>query len=79
MSHIVTINTKVRDRLHKICENAGLAKWADAFQVLRPNCETDWAQKYPQYAVSDWIGHDIRVSGKYYLQIPEELYERAAG
>jgi len=81
--HVVSMHDVARnaliDRLHKICEKAGLAKWADAFQVLRRNCETDWAQKYPQYAVSDWIGHDIRVSGKYYLQIPEELYERAAG
>ena len=81
--HVVSMHDVARnaliDRLHKICEKAGLAKWADAFQVLRRNCETDWAQKYPQYAVSDWIGHDIRVSGKYYLQILEELYERAAG
>ena len=67
------------DRLHKICERAGMAWLADTFQVLRRNCETDWAQKYPQYAVSYWIGHDIRVSGRYYLQVPDELFDRAAG
>lgn len=61
-----------------IRERAGLAKWKDAFQVLRRNCETDWAQEYPQYAVSKWIGHDIKVSARHYLQIPEELYNRAA-
>ena len=56
-----------------------MAWWADAFQVLRRNCETDWAQKYPQYAVDWWIGHDIRVSGRNNLQVPEEFFDRAAG
>ncbi|NQU76236.1 MAG: tyrosine-type recombinase/integrase [Planctomycetes bacterium] len=61
-----------------IRKRAGLEKWKDAFQVLRRNCETDWAQEYPQYAVSKWIGHDIKVSARHYLQIPEDLYNRAA-
>jgi len=60
-----------------IRRRAGLEKWKDAFQVMRRNCETDWAQEYPQYAVSCWIGHDIRVSARHYLQIPQELYDRA--
>ena len=61
-----------------IRKHAGLPAWEDAFQVMRRNCETDWAQRYPQYAVSNWIGHDISVSAKHYLQVPEELYKRAA-
>jgi len=60
-----------------IRRRAGLEKWKDAFQVMRRNCETDWAQEYPQYAVSCWIGHDIKVSARHYLQIPQELYDRA--
>lgn len=60
-----------------IRRRAGLEKWKDAFQVMRRNCETDWAQEYPQYAVSCWIGHDIRVSARHYLQVPQELYDRA--
>ena len=59
-------------------KRAGLKKWKDAFKVLRRNCETDWAQKYPQYAVSTWIGHDIEVSARHYLRIPAELYKKAA-
>lgn len=55
-----------------------LSKWKDAFKVMRRNCETDWAQRYPQYAVSAWIGHSIEVSAKHYLQIPEELYEKVS-
>ncbi len=45
---------------------------------MRRNCETDWAQKYPQYAVSTWIGHNIQVSARHYLQVPEELYNKVA-
>ncbi len=62
-----------------ICKRAGLKRWSDWCQVLRRNCETDWAQKYPQYAVSAWIGHDIQVSARHYLQIPQELYDKVAG
>ena len=59
-----------------IRKNAGLPAWDDAFQVMRRNCETDWAQRFPQYAVSTWIGHDITVSARHYLQIPEDLYDK---
>ncbi len=59
-------------------KRAGLEKWKDAFKVMRRNCETDWAQVYPQYVVSTWIGHGIEVSARHYLQVPEELYEKAA-
>ncbi len=61
-----------------IRKHAGLPNWKDAFQVMRRNCETDWAQRFPQYAVSEWIGHDISVSATYYLAVTEELYEKAA-
>ncbi len=57
-----------------IRKRAGLHSWKDAFQVMRRNCETDWAQQYPQYAVSEWLGHSIMVSAMHYLAIPEELY-----
>ena len=45
---------------------------------MRKNCETDWAQVYPQYAVSTWIGHGIEVSARHYLQVPKELYDKVA-
>jgi len=45
---------------------------------MRRNCETDWAQVYPQYVVSAWIGHGIEVSARHYLQVPQELYDRVA-
>jgi len=61
-----------------IRRRAGLPRWKDAFKVMRRNCETDWAQRYPQYAVSAWIGHGIEVSARHYLQVPEELYDKVA-
>ena len=59
-------------------KRAGLEKWKDAFKVMRRNCETDWAQVYPQYVVSTWIGHGIEVSARHYLQVPEELYDKVS-
>jgi integrase len=61
-----------------IRKHAGLPAWKDAFQVMRRNCETDWAQRFPQYAVSEWLGHDITVSAAHYLIVTEELYQKAA-
>jgi integrase len=61
-----------------ICKRAGLKRWEKWSQVLRKNCETDWAQKYPQYVVSVWMGHDINVSAQYYLQVPEQLYKEVS-
>lgn len=34
-----------------IRKHAKLPAWDDAFQVMRRNAETDWAQRFPQYAV----------------------------
>jgi integrase len=62
-----------------IRKRAGLLAWDDAFQVMRRNAETDWAQRFPQYAVSEWLGHDIKVSATHYLAVPEELYQKVAG
>ncbi len=35
--------------------------------------------RFPQYAVSKWIGHSITVSGKHYANhVSDELFDRAA-
>lgn len=61
-----------------IRKRAGLPAWKDAFQVMRRNREGDWSQLYPQYVVSEWMGHDIMVSATHYLQVPEELFRKAS-
>ena len=63
----------------RICRRANLEPWTSWCQVLRRNCETDWAQEHPQYVVSTWIGHDITVSARHYLQVPKDLYDKVAG
>jgi integrase len=75
--------TKSRNNLYRgletIVKRAGLTQWPDAFQALRRSCEVEWASEYPQFAVSQWIGHSITVSGKHYANsVPDELFERAA-
>jgi len=57
---------------------AGTADGAKWCHVLRKNCETDWAQRFPQYVISAWSGHSIEVSARHYLQVPEELYKEAS-
>jgi hypothetical protein len=61
-----------------ICKRAKLERWAKWCHVLRKNCKTDWAQRFPQYVVSAWSGHSIEVSARYYLQVPEQLYKEAS-
>lgn len=61
-----------------IRKRAGLPEWAEPFQVMRRNRETDWAKRFPQHAVSEWLGHDIAVSAKFYLNVTEDLYQRVA-
>ncbi len=66
-----------RRKMVAIIERAGVEPWRDMWQTLRRSCEIEWAQTFPQYAVSRWIGHSISVSGKHYANaIPDELFER---
>jgi hypothetical protein len=66
----------LRRTFHVIAKRAGLESWSKWCHTLRKNAETDWAQRFPQYVVSYWLGHGIEVSGKHYLQVPEELYRK---
>lgn len=69
-----------RRKMRAIMDRAGVEPWDDTWQTLRRSCEIEWAQRFPQYAVSKWIGHSIAVSGRHYANaIPDELFERAAG
>jgi integrase len=71
--------TRSRRNLHRdfklILRRASIAPWEDLFQTLRRSCETEWAIKHPQHAVSKWIGHSMAVSERHYLQIPDSLYD----
>ena len=71
-----------RNNLHRtlcvILKRAEITPFDRPYQVLRQSCETEWAQEFPQHAVSAWLGHSEEVSRKHYLLVPDELFERAA-
>ena len=65
----------LRRNFHVILQRASIAPWEDCFQTLRRSCETEWAMHFPQYAVSQWIGHSMQVSERFYLQVPDDLFD----
>ncbi len=78
---LVTIRGKgaVQRRVQAIRERAGVEPWSRLWQTLRSSCEKQWAGRFPQYAVSRWIGHSITVSGRHYVNsVPDELFDQAA-
>jgi integrase len=69
----------VRDRIAAAVKRAGIERWPDLFKLLRASCEREWAMEWPQFAVSNWIGHSMTVSGKHYANhVPDELFDQAA-
>jgi len=79
-TNVVTISTNNLHRgLVALIERAGLEPWSGPWQMLRRSRETEWAETYPQDAVSAWMGHSIQVSAAHYLQVPPELFEKASG
>jgi integrase len=76
---ITSIDSRTRF-MRRLMAKANVEPWDDLWQTLRRSCEIEWAQTYPQYAVSRWIGHSITVSGRHYVNaIPDELFDRVAG
>lgn len=77
------IVTLTRNNLHRglerILQRASLEPWDDLMQTLRRSRETEWAMKYPAYAVAQWMGHSVAVSAKHYVQVVDALYDQAAG
>ncbi len=65
--------------MHAILKRAEIAPWDNCFQALRRSRETEWSLTFPQHAVSAWLGHSEQISRDHYLQVPEEIFDRAAG
>jgi integrase len=78
---IVTLGRggNVRRVVERIIKQSGVMPWPGLWQTLRQSCEKHWAMDHPQYAVSQWLGHSIAVSGKHYANaVPDELFDRVA-
>lgn len=58
---------------------SGVQRYAKPYHSLRKSCITDWAGKYPMHVVKEWAGHaDISTTAKYYLQVSESEFDKAA-
>ncbi|MBI1314106.1 tyrosine-type recombinase/integrase [bacterium] len=78
-SDIITLSRRNLQRnLNVIARRAGVAPWPAPWQTLRRSAETMFAMKYPQHAVSGWIGHSVAVSLKHYVQTPESVVAQAS-
>ena len=78
-THLVTITGQgaVLRWVRIICLKAGVEIWKRLWQTLRSSCERDLASRFPQYAVSKWIGHSMQISDRHYTNgVPEEVFER---
>ncbi|MCC5831183.1 MAG: tyrosine-type recombinase/integrase [Phycisphaeraceae bacterium] len=66
--------------IRRFCLRAGVEPWLRAWQTLRSSAEIDWAQRFPQFAVSRWIGHSMQISERHYANhVPDEIFDRATG
>ncbi len=62
-----------------LCQRAGVTRYAKPFHTLWKTCLTDWARHFPAHVVAAWAGHaNIETTQKFYLQVSEGEYERAA-
>ena len=74
------IRAAVRRQVKAVWRRAGVDPWERLWQTLRQSCEKEWAMRFPQFAVSKWMGHSITIFGRHYAnEVPDELFARAAG
>ena len=68
----------LRTPLGKIIKRAGLEPWPKLFHNLRSTRETELAETYPLHVVCAWIGNSQPIAAKYYLQVTDDHFARAA-
>jgi len=72
-------STAMHRVIEKICKLAGIEPYTKPCHTLRKNCETDWSEKYPIQAVTDWLGNSPQVALAHYLRTEDGLFDKAAG
>ena len=71
-------NSNLRTQLERIIHKAGLTSWPKLFQNLRATRETELVETFPLHVVTSWLGNTAAVAVKYYLQVTDEHFQRAA-
>ncbi len=69
----------LRTQLTRIIRKAGLTPWPKLWQNLRSTRQTELAEIFPAHVVCEWIGNSEAVSRRFYLQVTDIHFERAAG
>jgi len=58
---------------------AHVPQYSKPLHTLRKSCITDWAGRFPMHVAQRWAGHSkITTTAKYYSQVRDDDYERAA-
>ena len=63
-------------RLLAAVKAAGFKEWPKPFHNLRSTRETELIEQFPPHVVCKWIGHDITVAARHYLQTTDEHFDR---
>lgn len=71
-------NANLRTQLLRIIGRAGVKPWPRLFNNLRASCETDLMRIHPAKAVTDWIGHSLRVAIEHYVQTTDADFDKAS-
>jgi integrase len=72
-------NCNLRTSFMKLGKRAGREPWPRLFHNLRSSRETELLESFPIHVVAHWMGHDARVSLKYYAQTTDDHFDRASG
>ena len=71
-------NANLRTQLQRIAKRAGVALWEKPFMNMRASCATELAQSYPDYVVTQWLGHTKAVAEAHDWQVTEDHFRKAA-
>ena len=68
----------MRTHLRRIIFRAGLPEWERTFQNLRASASTDIEAEFGRAVEAAFVGHSERMALKHYLQISDNVFDRAS-
>ena len=71
-------NSNLRGRFNHFLQSSGIPELTKPFQSMRSSRENEMVEEYPLKYVVDWVGHDIKVAAKHYLNSSNEEHHKKA-
>lgn len=68
----------LRGRFNHSLQSSEISQINKPFQSMRSSRENEMVEDYPLKCVVDWVGHDIKVAAKHYLDSSSEEYHQKA-